>query len=174
MPYVPKIYKLHTNLLKHLKLTRVNVPILAHLETGNKKLKSSKDKDYNKNYQDGLTRDNHPSKLGMQPTHSKKYATLQSFVNSHYIASEPKSKQKCNTSIRSKLTCNYYFYTQRVNTRSRTLFHNSQLQSHPSAASNHTFRIPDEPRNYSRYTRHGDSRRHLKKKTSFLRKQPAK
>ena len=72
----------------------------------------------------------------MQPTHSKKYATLQSFVNSHYIASEPKSKQKCSKSIRSKLTCNYYFYTQRVNNRRRTIFHNSQLQSHPSSASN--------------------------------------
>ena len=137
MPYVPQIYKLHTNLSKHLKLTRVNVIILAHLETSNKKLKFGKDKDYNKNYQDGLTRNNHPSKPGMQPTHSKKYATLQSFVNSHYIASEPKSKQECSRSIRSKLTCNYYFYMQRVNTRSCTLFHNSQLQSHPSLASNH-------------------------------------
>ena len=108
MPYVPKIYKLHINLLEHLKLTRVNVLILANLETDNKELKFGKDKDHIKNYQDGLTRESHPSKLGMQPTHSKKYATLQSFVNSHYIASEPKSKQKCSRSIRSKLTCNYY------------------------------------------------------------------
>ena len=52
MPYIPKIYKLHTNLPKHLKLTSVNVLILAHLETSNKKLKSDKDKDHSKNYQD--------------------------------------------------------------------------------------------------------------------------
>ena len=137
MPYVPKIYKLHTNLPKHLKLTRVNVLILAHLKIGNKKLKSGKDKDHSKYYQDGLTRDSHPSKPGLQPTHFKKYASLQSFVNSHYIASEPKAKQKSNRNIRFILTCNYYFHMQRVNTRSRTLFYNPQLQSHPSSASNH-------------------------------------
>ena len=62
MPYVSKIYKFRTNLLKHLKLTRINALILAHLETRNKKLKFGKDKDCSKNYQDGLTRDNHPSK----------------------------------------------------------------------------------------------------------------
>ena len=78
---------------------------------GDKELKSGKDKDHNKNCQDGLTRDSYPSKLGLQPTHSKKYAPLQTFVNSHYVASKLKSKQKSNRSIRFILTYNYYFHT---------------------------------------------------------------
>ena len=127
--------------LKHLKLTRINVLILTHLETGNKKPKSCKDMDHNKNYQDSFIRNNPPSKPSTQPTHSKKYATLESFVNCHYIASELKAKHKCNRSIRSKLTCTYYFYTQKVNTRSCTLFQNLQLQSHSSSASNHASKM---------------------------------
>ena len=94
MPWISKTYKLYTNFLKHLKLTRVNVLILAHLETSNKELKFGKDKDHSKYYQDGLTKDSYPSKPGLQPTHFKKYASLQTFVNSHHIASKPKSKQK--------------------------------------------------------------------------------
>ena len=138
MPWISKTYKLYINLFKHLKLIRVNILILVHLETSNKELKSGKDKDHNKYYQDGLTRDSYPSKPGLQLIHFKKYASLQTFVNSYYITSKPKSLKKSNKSIRFILTCNYYFHTHRVNTRSSTLFHNSQLQSHPSSASNHT------------------------------------
>ena len=93
MSWLPKTYKHYSNPLKHPKLTRVNVLIFVHLETGNKVLKSGKDKNHNKSYQDGLTRDNFPSKPDMQSIHFKKHASLQTFVNSHYIASKPKSKQ---------------------------------------------------------------------------------
>ena len=141
LSWISKTYKHYTNPLKNPKLTRVDVLIFVHLETGNKELKSGKDKDHSKNYQDGLTKDSYPSKPGLQSTHFKKYASLQTFVNSYYIASKPKSKQKSNRNIRFILTYNYYFHTQRVNTRSRTLFHNSQLQSHPSSASNHASQL---------------------------------
>ena len=141
MSWLPKTYKHYTNPFKHSKLTRVNVLILVYLETGNKELKSGKDKGHSKNYQDGLTRDSCPSKPGLQSIHFKNYASLQTLVNFHYIASKPKSKQKSNSNIRLILTYNYYFHTQRVNTGSRTLFHNSQLQSHPSSASKHASQL---------------------------------
>ena len=83
MPYVLKTYKSHSDLHKHFKLSRKNDLILTYIEKSNRRLNYGKDKDHNKNHQNGFPRDIHTSKPNTHLTYSKNYKNSRILLKIH-------------------------------------------------------------------------------------------